>query len=134
MSAINLVAPAVNRAARRGDISAQQTQFLYWLGCQGEATMTDIAKWNGHSTAAATGLVDRLEKLKLVERVHAIDDRRKVLVRLMPKGSDIAREFRELVEQEISAAMKDAGMSEVPTTVFRDFSTAFGVLKKKKAA
>jgi predicted transcriptional regulator len=33
--------------------------------------MTEIASRMGHTTAAATGLVDRLEKLGLVRRVHA---------------------------------------------------------------
>jgi len=44
--------------------------------------MTDIAKKMGHSTAAATGLVDRLEKLGFVERMHSAEDRRKVFVRI----------------------------------------------------
>jgi len=47
--------------------------------------MTDIAKKMGHSTAAATGLVDRMEKLDFMERVHAKEDRRKIMVRITPK-------------------------------------------------
>jgi DNA-binding MarR family transcriptional regulator len=133
LSVLQLVAPAANRAANRGNISTQQTLFLSWLGSQREVMMTDVARWSGHSTAAATGLVDRLEKLKLVERVHAIDDRRKVLVQATPEGLKVAREFRELIEQEISGAMKEAGMGAVSTTVFRDLSAAFGKLKKRAA-
>jgi len=39
--------------------------------------MSGIALKMGHTTAAATGLVDRLEKLGYVQRSHALDDRRK---------------------------------------------------------
>lgn len=52
-------------------------------------TMTQISRLMGHSTAAATGLVDRLEKLGLAERSHASDDRRKVEVAITPKGREI---------------------------------------------
>ncbi len=49
-------------------------------------TMSEVAERMDHSTAAATGLVDRLENLGYVERTHATNDRRKVLVRITPKG------------------------------------------------
>ena len=51
--------------------------------------MSDIAKKMGHSTAAATGLVDRLEKLSYVERAHAAEDRRKIMVSITSKGLDL---------------------------------------------
>ena len=41
----------------------------------------------GHSTPAATGLVQRLEQLGYVSRIHEKDDRRKVTVTATPKGS-----------------------------------------------
>ena len=60
--------------------------------------MTDIAKKMGHSTAAATGLVDRMEKLGYVGRLHAQDDRRKVLVFITKKGQDIILECERAIE------------------------------------
>ena len=55
----------------RGNISFPQFFLLAYLSSEDYLTMSDIAKKMGHSTAAATGLVDRLEKLGYVERVHA---------------------------------------------------------------
>ena len=60
----------------RGNISFPQFFLLAYLSSEDYLTMSDIAKKMGHSTAAATGLVDRLEKLGYVERVHAAEDRR----------------------------------------------------------
>jgi DNA-binding MarR family transcriptional regulator len=39
--------------------------------------------------------VDRLEKLGLAHRVHAQDDRRKILVQTTPKGGGLVSEVRE---------------------------------------
>jgi len=65
--------------------------------------MSDIAKKMGHSTAAATGLVDRLEKLFLVERVHATEDRRKIMVHITAKGIEFVAKKR----QEISRGLQE---------------------------
>lgn len=69
--------------------------------------MTDIARKMGHSTAAATGLVDRLEKLGYMERTHAIDDRRKVLVRITAKGIDLVSRLRDELQARIAEAMEE---------------------------
>ncbi len=42
---------------------------------------------------SAVGLVDRLARLDLVERVRMQADRRQVLVRLTPRGEDVLREL-----------------------------------------
>ena len=44
----------------RGNISFPQFFLLAYLSSEDYLTMSDIAKKMGHSTAAATGLVDRL--------------------------------------------------------------------------
>ena len=67
--------------------------------------MTDISKKMGHSTAAATGLVDRLEKLGYVQRLHAADDRRKVMVQITRKGIEMVSRLRNLIADSISVVM-----------------------------
>ena len=69
--------------------------------------MTDISKKMGHSTAAATGLVDRLEKLGYVQRLHAQDDRRKVMVQITRKGIDLVERIREEIVTSLVDLMED---------------------------
>ena len=57
--------------------------------------MSAIAQKMGHTTAAASGLVARLENLGYVMRSVARDDRRKVMVCITPKGSALVRRIRE---------------------------------------
>jgi len=83
----------------RGNVSFPQYHLLGFLSQQEHLTMTDIAQRMGHTTAAATGLVDRLEKLGHAKRVHAKDDRRKILVSITPSGAELVAEVRnDMVE------------------------------------
>lgn len=58
-------------------------------------TMTDISIEAHTSTASATGMIDRLEKLGLVFRLHAQDDRRKVYVQLSAEGSKLITQCKK---------------------------------------
>ena len=69
--------------------------------------MTHISKKMGHSTAAATGLVDRLEKLGYVQRLHASDDRRKVMVQITRKGIDLVDKMREDIIENLVEVMAE---------------------------
>jgi DNA-binding MarR family transcriptional regulator len=69
--------------------------LLAFLDQKEVLTMSAIAKKMGHTTAAASGLVARLENLGYVVRSVARDDRRKVMVCITPKGSALVRRIRE---------------------------------------
>ena len=64
----------------------------------------------GHSTAAATGLVDRLEKLGYVQRLHAAEDRRKVMVQITRKGLELVTRLRDVIASNISDAMIESNV------------------------
>ena len=86
----------------RGNISFPQFFLLTYLSSEDYLTMSAIAKKMGHSTAAATGLVDRLEKLGFVERVHAAEDRRKIMVRITSSGSEIVSTMRQHIDSVLN--------------------------------
>lgn len=56
----------------------------------GAETMTTIAAGLGISTAAVTGIADKLEKLGLIERIRGSQDRRSVWLKLTPAGVSLA--------------------------------------------
>ncbi|MCF7787748.1 MAG: MarR family transcriptional regulator [Prosthecobacter sp.] len=97
----------LSRELNRDNISFAQFFLLGYLATSKELTMTDIARKMGHSTAAATGLVDRLEKLGLMERTHAVDDRRKVLVRITSRGIELVSRLRDELQNQIADAMSE---------------------------
>ena len=94
----------------KGKVSFPQFFLLTYLSSEEYLTMSDIAKKMGHSTAAATGLVDRLEKLFYVERSHAAEDRRKIMVRITSKGIDLVSKMRKEIATDLVGIL--AGMDE----------------------
>jgi DNA-binding MarR family transcriptional regulator len=78
-----------------GNVSFPQFFLLAYLDQKEVLTMSAIAQKMGHTTAAASGLVARLENLGYVMRSHASDDRRKVMVCITPRGSSLVLRIRE---------------------------------------
>lgn len=117
----------LSRDLNKDNISFAQFFLLSYLAMSKKLMMTDIARKMGHSTAAATGLVDRLEKLGYMERTHAIDDRRKVLVRITAKGVDLVSRLRDELQSRIAEAME-----ETQTTDANSFITAYRKLDENK--
>lgn len=96
----------------RGNVSFPQFFLLAYLSSEDYLTMSDIAKKMGHSTAAATGLVDRLEKLSYVERMHAAEDRRKIMVRITNKGAELVARMRGEIASSLSDVMSEMDEEE----------------------
>ncbi len=72
-----------------GKISIQQFTLLGFLYHTPNLTMTQLANKMGHTTAAATGLVDRLQDAGLIERTGEAMDRRKKIVRITKSGLSV---------------------------------------------
>jgi DNA-binding MarR family transcriptional regulator len=116
----------LSRELNRDNISFAQFFLLSYLSTSPELTMTDIARKMGHSTAAATGLVDRLEKLGYMERTHAIDDRRKVLVRITSQGLQLVARLRDELQNQVAAAMSETSATDAAQFIssYRALDTA----------
>ncbi len=67
-----------------------QIKLVVHLAVHGLQTMSEVAEGLNVTTPAVTGLVDKLEKRGLVERVRDSQDRRVVRVRLAPHAQQIA--------------------------------------------
>lgn len=89
-----------------GNVSFPQFFLLAALEHREMMTMSEIAQKMGHTTAAASGLVARLENLGFLLRSGAPDDRRKVMVCITTKGTALVRRIRE---EMISNLMKMMG-------------------------
>ena len=63
---------SLSEELRHGSVSFPQYFLLGYLDKQEVITMSGIASKMGHTTAAATGLVDRLEKLDYVRTFPCI--------------------------------------------------------------
>lgn len=66
--------------ARKAGLSGTDHKYLGIIMQEGELTAGELARMTGLSTGAVTGLIDRLERKKLVKRQFVKADRRKVII------------------------------------------------------
>lgn len=71
------------------NLSLQETKAIAFLGRGGECIMREIADYLRVAVSTVTGLVDKLEDKKLVERERSAEDRRIIKIALTPKGQEI---------------------------------------------
>ncbi len=102
----------LSKELARGQVSFAQYFLLGFLENDGRITMTEIASRMGHTTAAATGLVDRLENLGLVRRTHSVDDRRKIEVTITRSGTELVEKVREDMVENLLSVMSELSVDE----------------------
>jgi DNA-binding MarR family transcriptional regulator len=66
--------------ARKAGLTGTDHKYLGLILQHKELTAGDLSKLTGLTTGAVTGLIDRLEKKKLLKRQFTKDDRRKVII------------------------------------------------------
>jgi DNA-binding MarR family transcriptional regulator len=71
---------------------------LLILQRRGQRTMSQLAEDLGAPLSTASGIGERLGRRGLVERLRKPDDRRVVVVRLTPRGQDLASKLRRQVD------------------------------------
>ena len=76
-------------------LSFSQFLILQLLYSEGETKMTTLAKFMRVTTAAMTGIVDRLVRDHYLVRVDDPNDRRIIKVRLTPKAQGVVRKINQ---------------------------------------
>lgn len=93
--------------ARKAGLPGTDHKYLGFLMQKGQMTAGELSHLTGLTTGAVTGLIDRFEKKKLVNRRFAEDDRRKVIIEpdtknimalLAPLYKDFRRKSQDLLE------------------------------------
>lgn len=78
------------------DLTMSQTKALYLVIAAGQLRMSELAARLGVTSSTATGQVDRLVELGLLERHEDPADRRQVMVTATPFAEEALERFREL--------------------------------------
>jgi DNA-binding MarR family transcriptional regulator len=118
--------------ARRVGVNSTDLECLDLILMRGPSTAGEIARHTGLTSGAVTGLIDRLERLGLVERTADTADRRKVLVRVREdKIGPIAALYAPL-EKAMQALL--AGYSKEELKVLIDFAERSGDLLQARVS
>lgn len=89
----------------KGKVSFPQFFLLAYLAEEECLSMSNIAKMMGHSTAAATGMIDKLQELGHLKRYTAAADRRKIMVRITEQGRRLVADMRSTIANDLAQMM-----------------------------
>jgi DNA-binding MarR family transcriptional regulator len=88
------------------EFTPAQIHSILWLGFDGPLTMGELARRCGITEKTITGIVDRMERLGLFQRVRDLVDRRVVRVQLLPGGERAFRTVRDGMLAKLSAMLE----------------------------
>lgn len=82
-------------ALYKGKITLPQFLLLEFLHREGESKMTALAHFMNVTTAAMTGIVERLVRAGYVIRTYEAEDRRIIKVKLTAPGMDLVKKINQ---------------------------------------
>ncbi|MCD7945322.1 MAG: MarR family transcriptional regulator [Clostridiales bacterium] len=117
----NQILHAFLRASRQVSIRSQgylgrlnltypQTITLMILDADGPMPISELAKATGSANSTTSGVVDRLERMGLVQRVRSDQDRRKIFVQITDHYREVRAETASYATDRFAEALK--GLSE----------------------
>jgi DNA-binding MarR family transcriptional regulator len=112
--------------ARRVGVNSTDLECLDLILMSGPSTAGEIARHTGLTSGAVTALIDRLERLGLVERAADPADRRKVLVRVREDRIGPIAALYAPLEKAMQALL--AGYSKEELKLLIDFAERSGGL------
>ena len=112
--------------ARRVGVNSTDLECLDLILMNGPSSAGEIARHTGLTSGAVTGLIDRLERLGLVERTADPADRRKVLVRVREDRIGPIAALYAPLEKAMQALLAGYGKEELKVLI--DFSERAGDL------
>ena len=92
-------------AAERLGLNPTDLRGLQLTVAEPGLTASRLAELSGLTTGAVTGVLDRLERGGLVVRVADPDDRRRILVRALPKGEAVVSGLADVLARGLGALM-----------------------------
>jgi DNA-binding MarR family transcriptional regulator len=91
----------LTKELHKNEITLPQFFILEFLAREGESKMTELAHSMNVSTAAMTGIVDRLVRDSYAERIFDPNDRRTIKVKLTNGGTSVVKKICERKQQMI---------------------------------
>lgn len=113
------------------DYSKNEVLVLLYLHRCKTANMTQISEYINSPLNTATGVINRLEKKSMVERVRSSEDRRVVQITLTDKAKEFISEEIQVIENYFKKVY-DALTQDEKTTAIQIFRKIINVLVYSK--
>jgi DNA-binding MarR family transcriptional regulator len=111
------------------ELTMAQLKILFYAYYRGPATVGQIAEALGVSLPTASGTIDKLVKLGMVERFDDPNDRRLVMNKTTAKGGAFVERLRDVRRARVNQALEKLTADEVESLVLglRVLASALGI-------
>jgi len=96
-----------SKMSRKFGLTGSQSGVLRNLFLHGSLSSADLSRKLYVTPSNITGIIDRLEKKSLVERIRKVGDRRITLIRLTEAGAKVSRTLPDPIEKKFIAQLAD---------------------------
>ena len=108
-----LLAKALDAALTDEPVTHAQSGIVLLLASGNYTTAADLVRETYTDAASMTRMLDRLQKLGLIERVPDADDRRQVRLRLTPAGTTLAARLPAIMTGVLNAQFAGFSPEEI---------------------
>ena len=102
-----------NQTCGKMNLTGPQGMLIGILAHLGAMKISDLSEKMGLSNSTVSGIVDRLEKQGVVERIRSKEDRRVVQVNVTSEFKADAKSRYEIIERRLDAIMSEATEEEM---------------------
>lgn len=99
------------------DLTMAQFKALFVVAHRGPLTVNALAELLGVTQSTVSHLVDRLEQVRLVERVADASDRRRTLVQLAAAGGELVTQLQQGGHQELRDLLGHLDLADLAALV-----------------
>jgi DNA-binding MarR family transcriptional regulator len=102
--------------AKRSNLTGPQLTILKILETIGDLSLSEVSDRIRAQNSTVTGIIDRMEREGLVQRVRSVEDRRVIRIHLTEKGEKLARSIPVEPMEVLRGAL--AGLAPAETKEF----------------
>ena len=103
----------MGRGGPRSELTLTQYHAMSFLAARGKASVTEIKDMLGFAQSTTSVLVDKLQRMGLVEKRRERRDQRVACVVPLPKGLRMVQRFRKNAEKNLVTLLEVAGEAAV---------------------
>ncbi len=101
------------KAFEKSGITMAQGFLIGYIRKSGKMKINELSHQLNLTNSTVSGIIDRLEKKQIVERVRSNDDKRVVYVSLTPEFAEMHQDFHSIFDKNIENIVKNATPEEI---------------------
>lgn len=116
----NVVYSYFKSSVSKYDVTPAQYAVLKCLWDHGDQRAVELSRALYLDPSTITGVLDRMERKELLERIHGVADRREIIIRILPAGKILQSDIEAIIQEtnlEVLAGLTDIKLLQCKETL-----------------